>query len=416
MRSISLPKLKLNKKLLLFLSIMGPGLITACADNDAGGIATYSMAGSHYGYSLLWMLLLITFCLAIIQEMCARMGAVTGKGLSDLIREEFGLKWTMFAMGALFFANIATSISNLAGVAASMEIFGIVKYISVPVIAFTIWFVVVKGSFKIIERVFLVFCLVQFSYILSGFLARPDWGGALQGALVPSFKMDSSYILIVIGTIGTTITPWMQFFIQSSVVDKGITIKHFKYERLEVFFGALVTDIVAFFIIVACASTLFKYGISIETAKDAAMALEPIAGKHAELLFALGLFGASTLAASILPLSSAYALSEAFGFENGLDKKWKEAPVFYGLFTFFIVVASVVVLVPKISLLGIMLLSQQINGILLPVILVFMMLIINNKRIMGKYVNSRMFNIAAWSTVAVLILLTLLLFFSAFIG
>lgn len=392
---------------------MGPGIITACADNDAGGIATYSVAGAHFGYSFLWMLLLITISLAVIQEMCARMGAVTGKGLSDLIREEFGLRWTLFAMIILLIANVTTAISNFAGIAASLEIFGITKYVSIPIITSIIGFVVARGSHKGIERFFLLFCLVQFVYIISGFLAGPDWGLALKNTFVPTFKIEPNFILIFIGTIGTTITPWMQFFIQSSIVDKGINIKQYKYERFEVLVGALITNIVSFFIIIACAATLFKYGIIIDTAKDAALALEPIAGKYCEILFALGLFGASTLAASILPLSSSYAICEAFGWENGLDKKVKEAPIFYGLFTALIVISSFIVLIPRLPLIHVMLLSQEINGILLPVILVFMMLLINNKRLMGKYVNSKLNNFIAGITIFCLVLLTILLIFSA---
>jgi len=398
-----------NPRLWIFLAIIGPGIITAAADNDAGGITTYSVAGAHFGYSLLWMLLITTFCLAVVQEMCARMGAVTGKGLADLIRENFGLKWTFFAMGVLLFANIFTLIADFAGIAASMEIFGIAKWFSIPMVAIVMWYTVLRGSYKVVERVFLVFCLVQFAYVFSGLLARPDWGLALKSTLVPSFHFDPHYLLIFIGVIGTTITPWMQFYIQSAVRDKGINVRQYKYERLEVLFGAFFTDFISFFIIVACAATLYKMGIGIETAKDAAIALGPIAGHFAETLFALGLFGASTLTASIVSLSSAYALCEAFGWENGINKTVREAPTFYGLYTFLIIIGAAVVLLPKLNLIFIMLVSQEINGILLPFILVFMILLINNKRIMGQHVNSRIYNIIAWFTVAALIVLTAIL-------
>jgi len=407
---------RLYKSALIFLSIMGPAIITAFADNDAGGITTYSIVGAHYGYSLLWMLLLITFSLAVVQEMCARMGVVTGKGLSDLIRENFGIRLALFAMLTLLFANVATTISNFAGIAASCKIIGISKYISVPVMAFFIWWVVLKGSYRVVERVFFVFCLAQLAYIISGFLAGPDWGMAFKETFVPSFSFEPHYLLIVIATIGTTITPWMQFFIQSSVVSKGITVKHYQYEKLEVFVGAFFTNFVSFFIIIACAATLFKYGIRIEAAADAALALRPVAGEFFEALFAIGLFGASTLTASIVPLSSSYAICEALGFENGIDKRFNEAPVFYVLYTALIAVSALVVLMPKISLVFVMLLAQEINGFLLPVVLVFMLLLVNNKKIMGQYVNSRGFNIIAILTTVALIALTIILLVATLAG
>ena len=404
-----------TKKYWIFFAILGPGIITACADNDAGGITTYSIAGAHFGYSLLWMLLITTFCLAVVQEICARMGAVTGKGLSDLICENFGLKWTFFAMTILLIANIFTLIANFAGIAASLEIFGFTKWLSVPVVAFLIWYTVLKGSYKTVERIFLVFCLAQFAYVFSGILANPDWGLALKSTFVPSFQFDSHYLLIFIGVIGTTITPWMQFYIQSAVRDKGITVRQYKYERAGVLFGAFFTDFISFFIIVSCAATLYKMGVNINSAKDAAIALAPIAGNFAETLFALGLFGASTLTASIVSLSSAYAICEAFGWENGINKQFREAPVFYGLYTFLIILAASVVLLPSLPLIFVMLLSQEINGILLPFILVFMILLVNNKRIMGTHVNSRFYNVMAWFTVIALIVLTGILLVSAFL-
>jgi NRAMP (natural resistance-associated macrophage protein)-like metal ion transporter len=403
------------KKIWLFFAVLGPGIITACADNDAGGITTYSVAGAHFGYSLLWMLLITTFCLAVVQEMCARMGAVTGKGLSDLIRENFGIKWTFFAMAILLIANLFTLIADFAGIAASLEIFGIVKWVSVPVMALLIWYTVLRGSYKLVERIFLVFCLVQFAYVFSGFLAHPDWGLALKSTFVPSFHFDIHYLLVFIGVIGTTITPWMQFYIQSSIRDKGINIRQYKYERMEVLFGAFFTDFISFFIIIACAATLFKLGVQINTAKDAAIALGPIAGEFAEVLFALGLFGASTLTASIVSLSSAYALCEAFGWENGINKRFHEAPVFYGLYTFLIIVGAAIVLFPRLSLIFVMLVSQEVNGILLPFILIFMLRLINNKRIMGAHVNTHFYNVVAWFTVTALIVLTAILLVMSFL-
>lgn len=397
------------RKIWLFLAILGPGIITAAADNDAGGITTYSVAGANFGYSLLWMLLITTFCLAVVQEICARMAAVTGKGLSDLIRENFGLRWTFFAMTILLIANIFTLIANFAGIAASMEIFGVVKWIAIPVMAVLIWYTVLRGSYKLVERIFLVFCVVQFAYVISGFMAGPDWGLALKHTFIPSFQFNSNYLLVFIGVIGTTITPWMQFYIQSSVRDKGINVRQYKYERAEVLFGAFFTDFISFFIIVACAATLYKMNIPIETAKDAAIALGPIAGDFAETLFAFGLFGASTLTASIVSLSSAYAICEAFGWESGINKHFREAPVFYGLYTFLIFLAAAVVLIPKLPLIVMMLVSQEVNGILLPFVLIFMLLLVNNRRIMGEYVNSRFYNVIVWFTIGALILLSVIL-------
>ncbi|MDD5383184.1 MAG: Nramp family divalent metal transporter [Candidatus Margulisbacteria bacterium] len=397
------------RKFWLFLAILGPGIITAAADNDAGGITTYSVAGAHFGYTLLWVLLITTFCLAVVQEICARMGAVTGKGLSDLIRENFGLRWTFFAMTVLLVANLFTLIADFAGIAAAMEIFGIAKWWSIPVMAVIIWYTVLRGSYKVVERIFLVFCVVQFAYVISGFMAHPDWGLALRHTFVPSFQLDPRYLLVVIGVIGTTITPWMQFYIQSSVRDKGINVRQYKYERAEVLFGAFFTDFISFFIIVACAATLYKLGVQVETAKDAALALGPIAGVFAEHIFAIGLFGASTLTASIVSLSSAYAICEAFGWESGINKHFREAPVFYGLYTILIAVAAIVVMFPKLPLIFVMLVSQEVNGILLPFILIFMISLVNNKRIMGQHVNSHFYNVIAWFTVIALVVLTAIL-------
>lgn len=418
--------MKLMKKnkfrnIMLFLSVLGPGLITANADNDAGGIATYSSIGAAYGYKLLWGLILITISLGIVQEMCSRMGAVTGKGLSDLIRERFGVKLTFFAMVTLLIANVTTTIADFAGIAAASELIGPalglpagfpIKYIVVPLMAVLLWFLVIKGSYKAVEKAFLVLSLVFIAYVISGIAAKPNWGEVIHNTFIPTFDWsDPKFILLFIGMIGTTITPWMQFFLQSSVVDKGIDVKKYKYEKIEVLFGAFVTDFVSFFIIVSTAAAIF-YTVGprdIQTAKDAAVALQPLAGNYASLLFAVGLFGASVLAASVLPLSTSYAVCEAFGWESGLDKKWSEAPVFFGLYTALIAIGAGIVLLPQIDLIKIMLVSQEVNGILIPVILIYMLKLINDKDIMGEYVNSRGYNIIAWTTVVFIVILTLLL-------
>lgn len=404
-----------RRRALFFLTVMGPGLITAFADNDAGGVATYSMAGAHYGYSLLWMLLLITFVLGIVQEMCARMGAVTQKGLAELIREEFGVHWTLFALLVMFVANVATTVAEFAGIAASTELFGISRYISVPLAAFVIWLIVLRGSFRSVERVFLALCLLFGSYVLSGVAVHPPWARVFHQMATPSFRLgDSKYILLFIATIGTTVTPWMQFFLQSTVVDKGIALREYRYERADVYFGAFLTDFIAFFIVVACAATIHKTGGTvINTAADAAKALEPIAGRYCGYLFAAGLLNCSLLAGAVLPLSTSYTWCEAFGWEMGLSKRWREAPVFYGIFTVTVVTGAAVVLLPDVPLMMAMLLSQDVNGILLPVVLVFMLLLVNNRRIMGNYVNSRTYNVISIATVAGLIVLTILLLASS---
>jgi len=394
---------------MLFLAVMGPGLITANADNDAGGIATYAIAGAEEGYGLLWLLLLITFNLAVVQEMAARMGVVTGKGLADLIRERFGVRLTFFCMVLLIIANLTTTTAEFAGVAAAMELFGVSRLISVPLAALFVWFLVVKGNYKKVERVFLVFCLLYFTYVISGVLAHPPWREVMTSMVRPSFKLDASYINLSIALIGTTITPWMQFFLQSTVVDKGIKVEDYAYTRNEVFLGAFFTDFIAFFIVVATAATLFSHGIKVGSATDAALALRPLAGDYAYILFALGLLNASLMAASILPLSTAYAVTEAFGWESGMDKDWDEAPQFMGLYTGFIVIGAGIILLPGLPLMTIMLISQTVSGILLPVILIFMLILINDREIMGEYVNGPIFNVMAWGIAALLIVLTALL-------
>jgi NRAMP (natural resistance-associated macrophage protein)-like metal ion transporter len=404
-------RLKPNK-LLLFLAVLGPGIITAFVDNDAGGITTYSVAGASYGYSILWTLIPITVLLFIVQEMAARMGTVTGKGLSDLIRESFGLKLTFFIMIGLIIANFATITAEFAGIAAAAELFGLSKYIAVPASALLVYLLIVKIDYGRLEKVFFVICLFYIAYIISGFMAGPDWAIVGKELVSPSFSFDSSYLIIIIGVIGTTITPWMQFYLQSSIVEKGVKVEDYKYSRIEVLLGAFVTDIISFFIIIACAATLFANGVKVETASEAAQALAPFAGSLAESLFALGLLMASLFGAFVIPLATAYYLCEAFGWESGVNKKMAQAPHFYTLLLFLIIAGSLVVLIPGLSLVTLMLTAEVINGIILPVILIAMLRIINNKRIMGRYVNGRAYNIFCWTSIAILIALTLVLVIS----
>lgn len=401
------------QRILLFLSIIGPGIVTASVDNDSGGITTYSLAGANFGYSLLWSLIPITLVLIITQEMCARMGVVTGKGLSSLIREVFGLKVTFWVSIILILANLGNTVSEFAGIAASMEIFGISKYISVPLSGIAVWILVIKGNYKTVEKVFLIASLFYVCYIISGFLGKPDWREVFTNFVKPDFSSIpnfnlSSYLVMLIGLVGTTIAPWMQFYIQASVVEKGINIKDYKYLKIDVIFGAFVTAVVAFFIIILCAHTLFP-SIKIETASDAAMALKPLAGNAASYLFAFGLFNASIFAACILPLSTAYYVCEAFGFESGIDNSFKDAPQFFILYTSLIVIGAVLILIPNAPLITIMYISQVINGLLLPFVLIFMLKLINNKEIMGDYVNSKFYNIITWLVTIVLNITTIFL-------
>ncbi|MCC5463842.1 Nramp family divalent metal transporter [Pelosinus baikalensis] len=399
----------MRKRLGLFLAVMGPGIVTAFADNDAGGIATYAAAGAKYGYGLLFIVLISSICLAIAQEISARTGAVTGRGLSDLIRELFGVKWTFFAMSVLLIANIGTTASEFSGIATSFEIFGVSKYIAVPIMAFLIWWLVLKADYGKIEKVFLVLCATFLSYVISGIIIDPPWGEVFVASITPTFSPDADFLIMAIGVIGTTITPWGQFYVQASIVDKGITAEDYKYTFWDVMFGAFFTWLIAFFIIVATAATLYANNIAIDSVKDAAMALKPMAGEYASLLFSFGLLGASMLAAFILPLSTAYAVCEALGFESGVSKTYKEAPAFFGLYTALIVIGAGLVLWPDLSLYQVMITSQVVNGALLPPILIFMVLIANNKNIMGNYVNPAWYNVVSWTFTVVLILLTLML-------
>lgn len=400
------------RKLFLVLSIIGPGLITVNAGNDAGGITTYASVGASYGYKMLWGLLLITFSLAVIQEMNARMAVVTGKGLSDLIREKFGVKLTFFAMIILFIANFGVVMGDFAGVAASMELFGVSRYISVPLVALALWFIVTKGSYNKVEKIFMLFTFVFFGYIIAAFLAKPQWSDVFGSMLTPTVELQTGFLLTFIGMIGTTITPYMQFYLQSSIVDKQLKLEDYKYEKLDVYLGSFWGNAVSFFIIVSTAATLYKAGVSITSAEQAATALKPLAGHYAFLLFGLGLFGASVLAAAIIPLSTSYAICEAFGWESGVDNEFNDAPVFFSLYTFIIVLGSILILIPGIPLIRLILITQQIAGILSPIILIFMIKLVNDRRIMGEHVNSRTQNLVSWLTVGFIIVLSLVLFVS----
>jgi len=394
------------RTLAIFFALIGPGIITSNVDNDAGGITTYSLAGSEFGLTLLWTLIPITVALIVIQEMCARMGVVSGKGLSDLIRERFGAKATFYLMIALFFTNLGNTVSEFAGVAASLEIFGVSKYISVPVSAFFVWWLVVKGSYKSVEKVFLVACFFYVSYIISGFMAKPDWAEIGDQLFTPTIRLEPEFLTMAVGLVGTTIAPWMQFYLQSSVVDKGLKTEDYQYARMDVIFGSVIVNIVAFFIILLCAVTIFQAGIKIETAQDAALALAPLAGKYCTWLFAFGLLNASLFAASILPLSTAYTICEAFGWESSLNRKFAEAPQFYGLYSLMIFLGAGVILFPDFPLISIMFYSQVINGMLLPFILIFMLILVNDRKIMGNYANGWILNLISYLTIITLIFLS----------
>jgi Mn2+/Fe2+ NRAMP family transporter len=402
-------------RLMIVFAIVGPGLIAAASDNDAGGITTWSVIGSRWGYSLLWLLVLITPILAVTQEMGARMGAVTGKGLAALIREKFSLRVTAFAMLALLIANFGTTVAEFSGVAAAFSLAHVPAWLCVPPVALGVWLLVTRASFRKVERVFLVLTAVYVAYIVAGFLARPDWAAALHGSVRPQATTSSLWLLTVVAAIGTTITPWGQFFIQAYIVDKRVSIRDYVYTRVEVFVGAVFTNTIDLFIVVACAATLWKSGIVVETAQEAARALEPVAGRAAELLFGFGLLNVSILGAAILPLTTAYAVCEAFGLESGLDKKFDEAPAFNGILTAFLVVPALVAIIPELPLVKVMILSQDVNGILLPIILIYVLKIINDPRVMGDHVNGRVYNLVAWAFSVALIGLSVTLVLSPFV-
>ncbi len=399
----------IRARLFLLLAVVGPGIITANVDNDAGGITTYSVAGAHYGNSLLWMMPLVALALIIVQEMSARLGVITGKGLADLIRESLGVRITAMVIGIVVIANLANTVSEFAGVAASMEIFGVSKYVSVPAAAVLVWLLIVKGNYKNVERVFLAASALYLAYVASGIMANPVWPDVARAFVTPTFHLESGYVTIFVTAIGTTIAPWMQFYQQASIVDKGLKPADYPYERLDVVVGSIFAVFVASFIVIACSATLFANGVRIETAKDAALALRPLAGTYASTLFALGLLNAGVFSAAILPLSTAYLVCEAFGWEKGVSRELKQAPVFFGIYTTLIVLGAGIILLPIKSLVQAMLASQTLNGVLLPIILVVMLKLINDKRLMGKFVNGRVFNSISWVMVIVLILLTVIL-------
>ena len=396
-------------RLMMFLVIMGPGIITQNVDNDAGGITTYSLAGAGFGYRLLWTLIPITIALYVVQEIAARLGAVTGHGLADLIRERFGVRTTTFVMLALLVADFGNTMAEFSGLAAGGEIFGVSKYIAVPLGAVLVWILVVKGTFRSVERIFLIASAFYVCYIISGWLARPNWGEVMRATVTPSFSLRADYLLMLVGVVGTTIAPWMQFYLQSAVVEKGLTVKTYGYTRMDVLVGSIMTDVVAWFIIVACGATIFAHHLHVETVKDAALALRPLAGVYAAALFGFGLINASLFSASVLPLATSYYVCEALGFEKGINRTIRQAPVFYGLYVTLIVGACAVVLLPNAPLLQILFLSQVANGVLLPFIMVFMLLLVNRKRLMGAYTNSHTFNVIAWVSVVVMIILTIAL-------
>ncbi|MGD0340996.1 MAG: divalent metal cation transporter [Bacteroidales bacterium] len=391
------------RKIVLFLMILGPEIITGSVDNDAGGITTYSLAGAQYGYGLIWTLIPSFIVLVVIQEMNARMGIVTGKGLADLIRENAGIKITFLIFFGLLLSGIGNTTTEFAGVAGSMEIFGVSKYISVPIVGVLVWLLVVKGTYKTAERIFLIFSLSLLTYVVSAIMGKPEWHAIGLSLIHPKMEINTKSMALVIGLVGTTIAPWMQFYMQSSVIEKGLKMQNFNYTLIDIVVGCIATVVVAFFIMVACASTLFPRHIDINTAKDAALSLAPLAGNLASEVFAFGLFIASIFSATILPLATAFFVCEAFGFEAGLDKKWDEAKEFYILYTSLLVISAGIILIPNAPLIPISLWSQVLNGILLPVVLICMMLLINNKKIMGTYVNKKAANIIGWSAVVILI-------------
>jgi NRAMP (natural resistance-associated macrophage protein)-like metal ion transporter len=411
---VSSSKQSLWRTIGLFFILMGPGIITSNVDNDAGGITTYSLAGAEYGLKLVWSLIPIMIALIVIQEMCARMGVVTGKGLSDLIREKFGAKITFYLVIGVFLTNMGNVLSEFAGVAAGWEVFGVNKFISVPISAFLVWLMVVKGSYKSVEKVFLIACVFYISYVLTGIIVKPDWGNVFEQFLHPHLSLQPSEMTMLIGVVGTTIAPWMQFYLQASIIEKGIKVEDYKFARFDVVFGAVAVHVVAFFIILVCAETLFKHGLKIETAKDAALSLAPLAGKYCTYLFAFGLINASLFAASILPLSTTYLICEGLGWEAGIDKKFIEAPQFYGFYSLIIFLGAGIILFPHFPLIPIMYFSQVLNGMVLPFVLIFMLLLINDKKLMMNYTNGPVFNVIAWVTSIVMIGLTLLLIIRMF--
>ncbi|HSY69025.1 MAG TPA: Nramp family divalent metal transporter [Edaphobacter sp.] len=407
-------------RLIIAFAVLGPGFITANVDNDAGGILTYSQAGAQFGYTLLWTMVPITLALIVVQEMCARMGVVTGKGLSDLIREEFGLRITFVIMLLLVAVNFTNVVTEFSGIAGSMQLFHVTKYLSVPICALIVWALVVKGDYKSVEKIFLIASVFYIAYIISSVLSGPDW----HQAIVETVKLppralwsNKEYVYMTIAVIGTTITPWMQFYLQASIVDKGVSVRQYKTSRLDVIVGSIFSDVVAWFIVVACAATLYTHGMrNITDPSDAAGAMKPLAGQYAFILFAAGLFNASLFSASILPLSTAYTVCEGLGFESGLDKGFREAKFFYWFYSLLLFAGAAIVLIPNFPLVKFSILSQVLNGVLLPLVLVFMLRLINKHELMGKYTNTRWWNAIAWITVTIMIALSLVLVWNTLHG
>jgi Mn2+/Fe2+ NRAMP family transporter len=412
-----LPNFRVHRTgVLAFLGVMGPGLIAGLAGNDAGGIATYSVLGAETGFSLLWILPISTLMLVVVMEMAARMGAVSGQGLGDLIRDDFGVRWTLFAMVVLLIANGANIVAEFAGAAAALEIFGIPRFATVPVVAAGIWALVVFASYRVVERVFLTVVVVFGAYVVSAFAAGPDWGQVGSSLITPSIPFEPHALLLMVATVGTTVTPYMFFYLQSSVADKGLGPEELGFERADAILGAVVSAVMAIVIVVVTAVTIFPSGVTITSAEQAARALEPVAGGLASGLFAFGLFGASVLAATVMPLTTAYAVCESFGWESGVSRKFSEAPAFMGLYTALIVIGAIVVLIPGLPLIGVILVSQNLNGILLPIILIFMLRLVNNPRIMGKHTNPGWLNVLTWGLTGLVITLTGILFVSSVVG
>lgn len=409
-------KLPKKSKLMVILAAMGPGVITAMAGNDAGGIATYSQVGALFGYKTLWALPIMCILLVVVQLTASRMGAVTGKGYAALIRERFGIRLTALAMVALLIGNVATIISQFAGIAGGMEMFGVSKYVTVPIAALVVWLLVVGGNYKRVERIFLAISLAFITYVIAAVMAQPDWGQALACTFTPVIMNDTNYISLMIAMVGTTIAPWMIFNMQSNIVEKGMSVDDALPMRVDAISGTVAACLVAWFIVVTTGAVLYPEGVSIESAADAARALEPFAGPYAQMLFAVGLIGASFLAACVLPLTTAFVICEAFGWEAGVDFTWKEAPMFKGILTFVIIFSALIVLIPNINLMSIMLFSQFVCGVILPVLLVFMALISSDKRIMGKYVSGRISRVLIWTTVVVVTLLTVALLVMQVLG
>src|SRR5881227_513128 len=402
-------RIERRPRLLIYLSILGPGVITASAGNDAGGIATFASVGADHGYKLLWLLIPLTVSLGIVQEMCARMGAVTGKGLSDLIRERFGVRWTAFVMLALLIANGGVTVSEFAGIAAALELLGVARYISVPLAAAAIWWLVVKGTYQRVERVFLAMSLVFLAYVVSAFLAHPPWATVAVEVVHPHLELTPVFLFTFVAVIGTTISPYMQVFIQSSVVEKGVRAENYHLTRIDVWVGTIFAILIVFFIVISTAATLHVRGEHVDSAAEAAHALRPLAGAYAETLFAIGLLGASMLAAGVLPLATAYSISEAFGFEKGVSSSFREAPIFLGIFTFLVALGALIAMMPGLPLIRVLLVTQVINGVLLPVILFAVLLLVNDRELMGEHVNGQVYNLAAWATAIIVSALSLLL-------